>query len=134
MPYTDDLLFVSLSPDTRSADLSATERQLAMLVARAISQPSRLLSRVEVSLSGYAVFWSVVARDGRTQVEIATATGLSVKTVSRVVSQLGMGKEGLGLVRQMKDPDDGRVKRLVLSSKGKALRDRLLRDLRNTGQ
>ena len=126
-----DLLFVSSSWNTRKPDISATERQLAALVARAISQPARLLGQLEGSLSGYAVFWSVVAKEGRTQVEIARATGLSGKTVSRVVSRLGMGAKGLGLVRQMKDENDGRLKRLILSSKGKTLRDRLFGDLRN---
>ena len=125
------LQFVSPTSNTPAPDLSPTERQLAILVAHAISQPLRLLSQSEGSLSTYAVFWSVASREGRTQVEVASATGLSGKTVSRVVSQLGMGEGGLGLVRQMRDKNDRRLKRLILSSKGKKLRERLLTDLRN---
>lgn len=103
-------------------------------MAHAISQPLRMLGQSEASLSTYAVFWCVAAKEARTQVEVAKATGLSTKTVSRVISRLGMGEQGLGLVRQMRDKGDRRRKRLVLSSKGRTLLKRMLSDLRNINQ
>lgn len=104
------------------------------MLAHAMSQPLRLVDHSEASLSLYAVFWAVAAREGRTQVEIADATGLSSKTVSRVVSQIGMARDGLGWVKQVLDEDDRRVRRLYLSSRGKNLLRRLLRDMKNIGR
>ena len=119
------------TPNSRNADVPGTERHLAIFMAHAISQPLRLLGQSEGSLSTYAVFWSVAAREGRTQVEVAAAAGLSTKTVSRVISRLGMSESGLGLVRQISDDGDRRLKRLILSSKGKTLLERMVRDLKN---
>lgn len=100
-------------------------------MAHAISQPTRLLGQSEAALSTYAVFWCVAAREGLTQMEVAAKTGLSGKTVSRVVSRLGMRGNGLGLVRQISDEEDRRRKHLILSSKGRSLLERMLRDLKN---
>lgn len=104
------------------------EQQLALFVSHAMSQPPRLLGQSETSLSVYAVFWCIASRQGLTQVKLAAATGLSTKTVSRAVSRLGMND--MGLVRQIRDREDGRLKRLILSSKGKTLLARLLGDLK----
>ena len=122
------------STKSGTASVSGTDRQLVILVAHAISQPLRLIGNTEVSLSVYAVFWSVAALEGRTQVQIADATGLSSKTVSRVISHIGMARDGLGWVKQVLDEDDRRVRRLFLSRKGKTLLARMLRDLKNIGK
>jgi DNA-binding MarR family transcriptional regulator len=122
------------TPNSGPADVSGTDRQLVIFMAHAISQPLRLAGHSEGSLSVYAVFWSVAAHEGRTQVEIADATGLSAKTVSRVISRIGMAREGLGWIKQINDEDDRRLRRLFLSRKGKTLLGRMLRDMKNVGK
>ena len=113
--------------------ISATEildkRAMTSLFSRAFSQPLKLLGQTEASLSSYAVFWCVASNDGATQVEVAQMTGLSAKTVSRVISQLGENRGGRGWIRQVTDESDRRVRRLSLSRKGKSVHNRLIKDL-----
>ena len=99
------------------------------LFSRAFAQPLKLLGQTEASLSSYAVFWCVAYNDGATQIEVARKTGLSAKTVSRVISQLGENRGGRGWIRQRTDDIDRRVRRLSLSRKGKAVHTRLMKDL-----
>ena len=112
-----------------SATEAMSERAMASLFARAFSQPLKLLGQTEASLSSYAVFWCVASNDGSTQVEVANLTGLSAKTVSRVISQLGETRDGRGWIRQQFDDADRRVRRLSLSRKGKTVHTRLMKDL-----
>jgi DNA-binding MarR family transcriptional regulator len=99
------------------------------LFSRAFSQPLKLLGQSEASLSSYAVFWCVAYHSGSTQVEVADLTGLSAKTVSRVISLLGETTRGRGWIKQESDPADRRVRRLYLSSKGEKVHRKLLADL-----
>jgi len=112
-----------------SATEAMSERAMTSLFARAFSQPLKLLGQTEASLSSYAVFWCVASNDGSTQVEVANLTGLSAKTVSRVISQLGETRDGRGWIRQQFDDADRRVRRLSLSRKGKTVHTRLMKDL-----
>jgi DNA-binding MarR family transcriptional regulator len=124
-----------MSPATSSASAkdARTDRQLAILMAHAFCLPLKVIGKSDTSLSSYAVFWSVAAHEGRTQVEVANGTGLSAKTVSRVITHLGDTPNGLGWIRQVPDDDDRRVRRLFLSRKGKFLHTRLLKELRKKG-
>ena len=106
-----------------------SERAMTGLFSRAFSQPLKLLGQTEASLSSYAVFWCVASNDRATQVEIAQLTGLSAKTVSRVISQLGETRGGRGWIKQVFDETDRRVRRLSLSKKGKDVHARMLEDL-----
>ncbi len=106
-----------------------SERAMTGLFSRAFSQPLKLLGQTEASLSSYAVFWCVASNEGATQVEIAQLTGLSAKTVSRVISQLGESRGGRGWIKQVFDDSDRRVRRLTLSKKGQKVHARLLEDL-----
>lgn len=99
------------------------------LFSRAFSQPLKLLGQTEASLSSYAVFWCVAFNNKATQVEVANLTGLSPKTVSRVISQLGESRGGRGWIAQTFDETDRRVRRLSLSKKGKKVHSRLMKDL-----
>ena len=99
------------------------------LFSRAFSQPLKLLGQTEASLSSYAVFWCVAYNEGATQVEVARLTGLSAKTVSRVISQLGETRGGRGWIRQQFDDSDRRIRRLSLSRKGRTIHARLMKDL-----
>jgi DNA-binding MarR family transcriptional regulator len=106
-----------------------SERAMTGLFSRAFSQPLKLLGQTEASLSSYAVFWCVASNDGATQVEVAKLTGLSAKTVSRVISQLGESRGARGWIKQVADETDRRVRRLTLSRKGKSVHSRLMKDL-----
>lgn len=121
-------------PNTSSGQAARTERQLTVFLAHAFSQPLRVVGHQEASLSSYAVFWCVAAHEGRTQVEVANETGLSAKTVSRVISHLGSTRDGLGWIRQVADEDDRRRRRLFLSRKGKSLLGRMLKDIQKIGK
>jgi len=112
-----------------SASEVISERAMTGLFSRAFSQPLKLLGQTEASLSSYAVFWCVAFNDGATQVEVANMTGLSAKTVSRVISQLGETRGGRGWIKQVFDDSDRRVRRLSLSRKGKNVHNRLMQDL-----
>ncbi|MDX1555837.1 MAG: winged helix DNA-binding protein [Xanthomonadales bacterium] len=112
------------------AKASRSDRHLTLFLAHAFSQPMRLVGQSEASLSSYSVFWCVASHEGRTQVEVARETGLSAKTVSRVISHLGTARNGLGWIKQEADEDDRRVRRLFLSRRGKSLHARMLKDIR----
>jgi DNA-binding MarR family transcriptional regulator len=112
-----------------SASEAMSERAMTGLFSRAFSQPLKLLGQTEASLSSYAVFWCVAFNEGSTQVQVADLTGLSAKTVSRVISQLGQTRDGRGWICQKLDDSDRRVRRLALSKKGKAVHARLMKDL-----
>ena len=99
------------------------ERAMTGLFSRAFSQPLKLLGQTD------AVFWCVAFNDKATQVEVAKLTGLSPKTVSRVISQLGETRGGRGWITQTFDETDRRVRRLSLSRKGKNVHTRLMKDL-----
>lgn len=116
------------SDNRGSANQRRSEQRLTAFIAHAFSQPVRVIDKGEGSLSCYSVFWSIAAHEGRTQVEISELTGLSSKTVSRVVAHLGTTRGGLGWVKQVFDEDDRRLRRLFLSHRGKSLLTRLLRD------
>lgn len=115
--------------DPKRATGLLTERAMTGLFSRAFSQPLKLLGQTEASLSSYAVFWCVAYNEGSTQVEVSELTGLSAKTVSRVISLLGETEQGRGWIRQEFDPSDRRVRRLYLSRKGTAVHRKLLADL-----
>jgi DNA-binding MarR family transcriptional regulator len=115
--------------NTLNASEAMSERAMTGLFSRAFSQPLKLLGQTEASLSSYAVFWCVAFNDGATQVEIANMTGLSAKTVSRVISQLGESRGGRGWIKQAFDDSDRRVRRLSLSRKGKNVHTRLMKDV-----
>ena len=116
-------------PMPLSASEAMSERAMTGLFSRAFSQPLKLLGQTEASLSSYAVFWCVAFNDRATQVEVANMTGLSAKTVSRVISQLGETRGGRGWIKQVFDDSDRRIRRLSLSRKGKNIHSRLMKDL-----
>jgi len=120
---------VGSKTELKNASDPISERTATSLFSRAFSQPLKLLKQSEASLSSYAVFWCVADNQGSTQVEISRSTGLSAKTVSRVISLLGETEDGKGWIRQELDAADRRVRRLFLSREGKKVLRRLLRDI-----
>lgn len=110
-----------------------TDEALTRLLCQAFSQPLALLGQSDASLSTWSVFWCVAANEGSTQVTVADRCGLSPKTVSRVISQLGESSTGRGWIRQSGDRTDRRVKRLSLTGEGRAVLRQMLNDLQNPG-
>lgn len=122
---------MSPPPSQAQANRSRSDRELTAFMAHACCQPLRVVGQAESSLSSYAVFWSVAACEGLTQIEVARITGLSAKTVSRVITHIGTARHGIGWIKQVPDDEDRRLRRLFLSRKGKTLHARMLKDLRN---
>jgi DNA-binding MarR family transcriptional regulator len=120
---------VSKNPEPVQATELMSDRAMTGLFSRAFSQPLKLLGQSDASLSSYAVFWCVADNESTTQVEVARRTGLSAKTVSRVISLLGETRQGRGWIRQEFDAADRRIRRLSLSRKGKAVHRKLIEDL-----
>lgn len=112
-----------------SATRAMGDRAMTGLLSRAFAQPLMLLGQADASLSSYAVFWCVAFNEGSTQVEVARMTGLSAKTVSRVISQLGDASGGRGWIRQAYDDRDRRIRRLHLTRDGKRIHRRLVKDI-----
>ena len=102
---------------------------LTELLAHIFAQPLTLLGQADATVSTYAIFWCIAFNEGQTQVAIAEITGTSPKTVSRVISQLGEYRDGLGWVEQRVDEVDRRVRRLYLSKKGNTLQKKMLKQL-----
>jgi len=117
-----------------SAGEVISERAMTGLFSRAFSQPLKLLGQTEASLSSYAVFWCVASNEGATQIEVAQLTGLSAKTVSRVISQMGETRGGRGWVKQIFDETDRRGRRLSLSRKSQKGHSRMMNDLADFSQ
>lgn len=61
-------------------------------------------------------------RDGRTQTELGESTYRDRPTMSRILA----GMERRGLVKRKADPDHGKVLRVHLTARGRALRDELV--------
>jgi DNA-binding MarR family transcriptional regulator len=101
------------------------------LFSRAFSQPLKLLGQNDASLSSYAVFWCVADNQGTTQVDVARRTGLSPKTVSRVISLLGETRQGRGWIKQDFDATDRRIRRLKLSRKGRLVHQKMIEDIQD---
>lgn len=120
---------MSNKPESIRATELMSDRAMTGLFSRAFSQPLKLLGQSDASLSSYAVFWCVADNEGTTQVEVARRTGLSAKTVSRVISLLGETRQGRGWIRQEFDASDRRIRRLSLSRKGKKVHRKLIEDL-----
>lgn len=70
--------------------------------------------------------WTVLIRlwerDGRTQSELSDATFRDRPTMSRIID----GMEERGLLERRPDPDDGRVRAVFLTRKGKDLKKKLV--------
>ena len=79
------------------------------------------------------VLFYVALNEGNTQRELCRDLGMPVSTASRNVAALShvhrLGKEGLGLVTWVDDPEDRRAKLLTLTSKGQALMRKVLQTL-----
>lgn len=79
-----------------------------------------------------SLLW-VALNEGRTQRDLRAALDLPSSTASRNLAALSkvhrLGKEGLGLIEWVEDPEDRRAKLIYLSPKGRAFVNQILGDL-----
>lgn len=115
--------------DTTSPDLLLQRRELAL-----VSRLRRLADRLWEDTAGlyrdldldfvprwFAVFSAIAGRSRASISEIAGMIGLTAQGVGKIVDEL----VAAGLVREVRDAADSRVRRVTLSRQGRAMRDRL---------
>jgi len=92
------------------------------IFARIFSRHIKELGRPEAMVSEFAIFWCIAWREGNNQASISKLAGVSQKTVSRVISNLGDIDGGLGWIEQRVYSKDRRVRLLYLTKKGQKIR------------
>ena len=76
----------------------------------------------EITPEQWAVLIRLWEHDGLTQAEVSEATFRDAPTMSRIVDSM----ETRELVERRPDPDDGRVRRVFLTARGRALKKKLV--------
>lgn len=102
------------------------EESLGYLVNRAARlmahQLAEELRPAGVGVGQWAVLMFLWERDGRSQAELSRVVAIEPPTMVRTIDRMVRD----GLVRRVPDPDDGRVSRICLTERGRALRDELV--------
>jgi DNA-binding MarR family transcriptional regulator len=75
-----------------------------------------------VGIGQWAVLMFLWERDGRSQAELSRVVAIEPPTMVRTIDRMVRD----GLVRRVPDPDDGRISRISLTERGRALRDKLV--------
>lgn len=87
----------------------------------------------EMPVQQMQVLCWVALNEGKTQRDLRTSLDMPSSTSSRNIAALSkvhrLGKEGLGLIDFVDDPEDRRAKRLWLTPKGRAFINKLLATL-----
>lgn len=102
------------------------EESLGYLVNRAARlmahQLAEELRPAGVGIGQWAVLMFLWERDGRSQAELSRVVAIEPPTMVRTIDRMVRD----GLVRRVPDPDDGRISRISLTERGRALRDELV--------
>ena len=116
----------------RSAATKAASREFAIedslgyLVNRAARLMARQLAEAlrpgGVGIGQWAVLMFLWARDGMSQAELSKVVAIEPPTMVRTLDRMVRD----GLVTRVPDPRDGRVTRIHLTDRGRALRDELV--------
>ena len=83
------------------------------------------LARHGISFKHYFYLRALLEEDGISQIELSERVGMQRATVTTVLATL----EAKGYVRRVRDPDDARSRRVVLTPKGRRLREPLLKTI-----
>jgi DNA-binding MarR family transcriptional regulator len=75
-----------------------------------------------IGIGQWAVLLFLWARDGQSQAELARDVAIEPPTMVRTIDRLVRD----GLVRRVPDEADGRISRIFLTERGRALRDELI--------
>jgi DNA-binding MarR family transcriptional regulator len=104
----------------------AIEDSLGYLVNRAARFMARQLGEAlrpaGVAIGQWAVLMFLWARDGMSQAELSKVVAIEPPTMVRTLDRMVRD----GLVTRVPDPKDGRVTRIHLTDRGRALRDELV--------
>jgi len=102
------------------------EDSLGYLVNRAARMMAHQLAEelrpAGVGIGQWAVLMFLWERDGRSQAELSRVVAIEPPTMVRTIDRMVRD----GLVRRVPDPDDGRISRISLTERGRALRDELV--------
>ena len=102
------------------------EDSLGYLVNRAARMMAQQLAEelrpAGVGIGQWAVLIFLWQRDGRSQAELSRVVAIEPPTMVRTIDRMVRD----GLVKRVPDPDDGRVSRIYLTERGRALRDELV--------
>ena len=102
------------------------EDSLGYLVNRAARamahQLAEKLRPAGVGIGQWAVLLFLWARDGVSQAELSRVVAIEPPTMVRTIDRMVRD----GFVTRVADPDDGRVSRIHLTARGRALRDELV--------
>ena len=79
----------------------------------------RRLRAADVTLSQWLVLRQLWRQEGRSQVDLQGLLGLERATVNDLIQRMARS----GLVESRPDPGDGRVKRIFLTERGRALKE-----------
>lgn len=116
----------SAEDSTRDRRSFVIEDSLGYLLNRAARlMANELADRLRpagVGIGQWAVLLFLWARDGATQAELARVVAIEPPTIARTIDRMVRD----GLVIRSPDPRDGRVTRIHLTSRGRALRDSLI--------
>jgi DNA-binding MarR family transcriptional regulator len=107
-------------------DLAA---MIVPLVRALIAAETPILERHELSMWGYSVLLGLDAEPVYTQAALAKAIGADKTRIIGVLDEL----QRRGLITREPDPSDRRVNLVSLTDEGRALRDRVQRDIQ-TGE
>ena len=102
------------------------EDSLGYLVNRAARMMAQQLAEelrpAGVGIGQWAVLIFLWQRDGRSQAELSRVVAIEPPTMVRTIDRMVRD----GLVKRVPDPDDGRVSRIYLTERGRALREELV--------
>lgn len=116
------------SGEDREGDPKAfvIEESLGYLVNRAArlmaQQLADELRPAGVGIGQWAVLLFLWSRDGMSQAELSRVVAIEPPTMVRTIDRM----ERDGLVKRRPDPTDGRITRIHLTQRGRALRDQLV--------
>src|SRR5438445_8256228 len=102
----------------REESLGYLVNRTARLMAHELAEKIRPAG---VAIGQWAVLLFLWARDGMTQAELSRVVAIEPPTMVRTIDRMARD----GLVSRALDPDDGRLSRIYLTERGRALRDEL---------
>jgi MarR family transcriptional regulator for hemolysin len=102
------------------------ENSLGYLVNRAARQMAQQLAEelrpANVGIGQWAVLMFLWARDGTSQAELSRVVAIEPPTMVRTIDRMVRD----GLVRRVPDANDARLSRIVLTRRGRSLRNELV--------
>ena len=110
-------------PGERAFVIEESTGYLVNRLARSMAgQLAERMRPAGVGIGQWAVLLFLWARDGMSQAELARVVAIEPPTMVRTIDRMVRD----GLVTRVADPADGRISRIHLTDRGRALRDELV--------